>query len=116
MEFNEILWNIKIYCWKIITFGYFPHILFTLSVIVLVFSLFFLIGHRKFIEYSFREKLLFLKSFLFLFLQQKFYFLKFYFDEYLKFYNKQKIFVILSVIFVIICICVYIFWRMTQQE
>lgn len=108
------IYDIKVYMWKVITYGYFAQILFVIGILFLCFTLFFLLGHYNIIRYAIKEKFNFLKNYLYHFLQEKYYFIKYYIGVMLDYYNRSKVLVIVGTGLIIIFITIYIIIKFTK--
>ena len=108
MNMDITFYDIKVFLWNILTFGYLPHILFVVGVLFLFFNLFYLFSFYRIIKHSTKDKVFFFKFFVFHFIVQKYYFLKYYIDTSLDYYNRRKVFVILGTALIIVILTIYI--------
>jgi hypothetical protein len=105
------IYDMKLFLWNIITFRYLPYILFVICVLFFFFNMFYLLSHYGIIKYTAKEKINFVNNYLYNFLQNKYYFIKYYISVMLDYYNRSKVLVIGGTALTIIIITIYIMLR-----
>lgn len=111
MERRDYIFIILEYLWKVITFKYVPHVLFTISVIMLFLTFVFMFKNMSVTRFLIKDKLRFMKQYIYSFVKQKYLFLLSFFKEVYKVLDKVKIAYIVVSIILIIVIAVYLFTK-----
>jgi len=110
-EKTDLIFNISLFFWNILTFGYIPHILITICIIAVVFTIVFLLTNTRLFSFLIRDRIKFAKQYSYTFIYQKVTFAKNFFKIIWRDLNKSKLFFILGSIIAMIGLAIYLFMR-----
>jgi hypothetical protein len=124
MTFNELLndegviFTLTYYAFKVLTWGYIPHILLGLFIAIGIMFLIILIKERKMPLFIFRENYSYTRHFLFLFLIEKFTYVKYHIIEskyFLANHNDFRFWLMVGIIGTIVTIILLFGWNFANE-
>lgn len=113
---TDYIFQIELFLFKVITWGVLAYVFMGVVIIVMFLTIVWLLQHFKLIKYTINEKILFMKNYFYMFSLQKYHFIKSYLKEITKGANKNRVFLIIIGVMIIVIIFGFIIYSVLKSK